>query len=330
MMTGQQLAKARDRERGRDREKLPREQYEEFKVILGALTLDRASIKKAMGFALDHSEYAVDIVQVLYKSFQQEEAPSNADLAGGNTVPADSAVHKVAYFFVASDILHNSSAAVKNASLFRTTFQEFLPSIMDILRSCHRRIVGRMSANAMKEKVLNVLTAWESWSLFPPMFLVGLNATFLRKVDEDEPTSCVRDESVVLNESEEEAIRKRCKQSGILASGSSMQMLARLRWLKEYTAPQKCPASVPQQNASSLDAKSLVDQVKRDLDALRKDATLEMAIRSKNARDTQEDDDDDDLDGEPLDEQQPIGEHGEGDSDDEDLDGEPLDSDNEE
>lgn len=171
LLTGQQIARARDLERGRERNRLSGEDYDDFKELLGELTLERESVKKTMGFALDNSEAAVDLVNIILESFKSSTS---------------SGITLVGLLYVTSDILHNSSAAVKNASLFRTTFQECLPEIMDTLRIVHKSIVGRMSANAMKEKVMNVLSAWESWSLFPPAVLLGLHASFLRKVEEDE------------------------------------------------------------------------------------------------------------------------------------------------
>jgi U2-associated protein SR140 len=90
-----------------------------------------------MGFALDNAEASKDIVQVLTESLKLKET-------AGPT--------KVARLFLVSDILHNSSAPVKNATSYRTLFQEHLP---DILESCNltHASLGRMSANAMMQKV---------------------------------------------------------------------------------------------------------------------------------------------------------------------------------
>ncbi|KAF1329360.1 U2-associated splicing factor, partial [Globisporangium splendens] len=259
--------------------------------LLRDLTLERESVKKVMGFALDHSEAAVDIVHVMLESFQKTQV---------------SAVTLVGYLYVTSDILHNSSAAVKNASLFRTTFQECLPEIVDHLRLTHKAIVGRMSANAMKERVLNVLTTWESWSLFPPMFLVGLNATFLRKVEESEYQSSQPVE-IPDGEVDEERLRKACRQAGILSNGDAKQLLARLQWLKEFTAPK-----MSQQPSSQVTKKQA------EL------GSSESTVAKSAPSDTKQGNDDADIDGEPIDgdedlDGQPLDDNG-----DEDVDGEPL------
>jgi U2-associated protein SR140 len=302
-LTGQQLARARDRERGRETNRLPDEAYDKFIDILKELTLEREAVKRAMGFALDNSEASVDIVQILVQHFKKSKEEGA------------SAIMKVAWFYLTSDILHNSSAAMKNASLYRTTLQDYLPEIMDHLRQAQKRITGRMSANAMKEKILNVLTAWESWSLFPPLYLVGLNATFLRKQD----AQTFNDESLESgSQDDEETLRKKCKQAGIMWDGSSKTLQMRLQWLKEFTAP-KSTAS------SQTKKKAVRGEQEEDLDGepMYENEQTEITAEGLDGKPIDDDDfdgepmDDEDLDGAPLDE------------DEEDLDGAPLDEDEE-
>lgn len=284
--TGQQIARARELESGREPNRLPEDVYDELQDLLAELTLERESVKKVMGFALDNSEAAVDIVNILREEFHRREDSSAVVLVG--------------LLFVASDILHNSSAAVKNASLFRTTFQDCLPEIMDVLRVSHKNILGRMSANVMKDKVLSVLTAWESWSLFPPGYLVGLNATFLRKVDEAEFMSNHNELLKQVSDKDEERLRKACKQAGILSSGSAKELFARLQWLKEFTSPtasSSTTAATKPTTASQVDRRAVgVESKKSAPDAIMLEKPGE-----------------DDLDGEPIEES------------DEDLDGEAMD-----
>ncbi|KAL4093231.1 hypothetical protein PRIC1_010665 [Phytophthora ramorum] len=306
LLTGQQIARARDMERGRERNRLSSDDYGDFQKLLDGLTLERESVKKTMGFALDNSEAAVDLVGIILGSFKSS---TSSDVA------------LVGLLYVTSDILHNSSAAVKNASLFRTTFQECLPEIMDTLRVAHKNIGGRMSANAMKEKVMNVLTAWESWSLFPPAVLVGLHATFLRKVEEDEYVAARSLTFEGIAETDLERLRKTCRQSGIMATGDAKQLVARLQWLKEFTSPTaakeqavrvKTPNAQPNsKTVTSGEPKS--------------DANGSTATRPKQV---DKDDENDDLDGDPIDEEdldggpiggKPIDDGGN------DVDGEPMD-----
>uniref|UniRef100_K3X1G9 Uncharacterized protein n=1 Tax=Globisporangium ultimum (strain ATCC 200006 / CBS 805.95 / DAOM BR144) TaxID=431595 RepID=K3X1G9_GLOUD len=325
LLTGQQIARARDIQRGRERNRLPDADYDELKELLKDLTLERESVKKVMGFSLDHSEAAVDIVHVMLESFQNTQA---------------SAVTLVGYLYVASDILHNSSAAVKNASLFRTTFQECLPEIVDHLRLAHKAIVGRMSANAMKERVLNVLTAWESWSLFPPMFLVGLNATFLRKVEESEYQPLQPVEIPPDGEVDEERLRKACRQAGILSKGDAKQLMTRLQWLKEFTAPktsqqppsQLAKTPVASESTGSNTAKPPLGDTKGNDDAdidgepIDGDEDFDGQSLDDNADEDVDGEplEEEDLDGEPLDEEQAEADLDGAPMDEEDLDGEPM------
>jgi hypothetical protein len=59
--------------------------------------------------------------------------------------------------------------------------QDCLPDIFESAHRCFSSINGRMTAGQMRDKVLGVLRMWERVSLFPPLFLNGLEATFLRR-----------------------------------------------------------------------------------------------------------------------------------------------------
>ncbi|KAJ4834341.1 Protein rrc1 [Turnera subulata] len=140
-------------------------QRDEFEDMLRALTLERSQIKDAMGFALDNADAAGEIVEVLTESLTLRETP----------IPT-----KVARLMLVSDILHNSSAPVKNASAYRTKFESTLPDIMESFNDLYRSITGRITAEALKERVLKVLQVWSDWFLFSDAYVNGLRATFLR------------------------------------------------------------------------------------------------------------------------------------------------------
>lgn len=140
-------------------------QRDEFEDMLRALTLERNQIKEAMGFALDNADAAGEIVEVLTESLTLKETP----------IPT-----KVARLMLVSDILHNSSAPVKNASSYRTKFEATLPDIMESFNDLYRSITGRITAEALKERVLKVLQVWADWFLFSDAYVNGLRATFLR------------------------------------------------------------------------------------------------------------------------------------------------------
>ncbi|KAK8461595.1 hypothetical protein SEVIR_1G062500v4 [Setaria viridis] len=140
-------------------------QRDEFEDMLRSLSLERSQIKEAMGFALDNADAAGEIVEVLTESLTLKETP----------IPT-----KVARLMLVSDILHNSSAPVKNASAFRTKFEASLPDVMESFNDLYRSITGRITAEALKERVMKVLQVWADWFLFSDAFLNGLRATFLR------------------------------------------------------------------------------------------------------------------------------------------------------
>lgn len=140
-------------------------QRDEFEDMLRALTLERSQIKEAMGFSLDNADAAGEIVEVLTESLTLKET----------AIPT-----KVARLMLVSDILHNSSAPVKNASAYRTKFEATLPDIMESFNDLYRSISGRITAEALKERVLKVLQVWSDWFLFSDAYVNGLRATFLR------------------------------------------------------------------------------------------------------------------------------------------------------
>ncbi|OIT39549.1 PREDICTED: protein RRC1-like isoform X1 [Nicotiana attenuata] len=140
-------------------------QRDEFEDMLRSLTLERSQIREAMGFALDNADAAGEVVEVLTESLTLKETP----------IPT-----KVARLMLVSDILHNSSAPVKNASAYRTKFEATLPDIMESFNDLYRSITGRITAEALKERVLKVLQVWADWFLFSDAYVNGLRATFLR------------------------------------------------------------------------------------------------------------------------------------------------------
>lgn len=58
-------------------------------------------------FALDHAESSIELVEVITEALTLKETPFNT---------------KLARFYLVSDILHNCTAAVPNASSFRSLY----------------------------------------------------------------------------------------------------------------------------------------------------------------------------------------------------------------
>ncbi|XP_020102910.1 protein RRC1-like isoform X2 [Ananas comosus] len=188
-------------------------QRDEFEDMLRALTLERSQIKEAMGFSLDNAEAAGEIVEVLTESLTLKETP----------IPT-----KVARLMLVSDILHNSSAPVKNASAYRTKFEATLPDIMESFNDLYRSITGRITAEALKERVLKVLQVWADWFLFSDAYLNGLRATFLRSSNSGVTPyhSICGDAPEIVNKTSSEENNEGAKitQDGALAMGKAAAM----------------------------------------------------------------------------------------------------------
>lgn len=88
------------------------------------------------GFSISFLVSSVlQIVEVLTESLTLKETP----------IPT-----KVARLMLVSDVLHNSSAPVKNASAYRTKFEASLPDIMESFNDLYRSVTGRITAEALK------------------------------------------------------------------------------------------------------------------------------------------------------------------------------------
>jgi len=146
----------------RDEKTLSDRQFEEFSDLLRAITVSRQTIQAAMVYALDHAEYSGEIVKSIREALTMRE-----------TAP----ITKVARLYLVSDILHNSSAAVKNASSYRSGFEGVLRPMIKSFREVSLE-QGRMSASVLNDQVLKVLEVWDRWSLYPSHFIQELVAIF--------------------------------------------------------------------------------------------------------------------------------------------------------
>eukprot|EP01034_Spumella_vulgaris_P025767 gene25767-32257_t len=162
-MTGAQIERARTKQRTEQLARLTRNDYRDWQDILAGLTLSRASIKEAMGFAFDKIESAEEIVAMVRDQL---------------VLPSSHAAVKIAGLYLLSDILHNSGAPVKHAASYRGLIQNVLPEIFDNVATMFRTTQGRMSAFQIEDRVKRLLLVWEDWSIFPALFLVGLQAMF--------------------------------------------------------------------------------------------------------------------------------------------------------
>jgi U2-associated protein SR140 len=168
--------------------RLSQEDKETFEDMLRELTLERNKIKLAMGFALDHADVSSDIIQSLFESLSISETPTPS---------------KLARLYLLSDILHNSSAPVPNASSYRRDFESKLPSIFESFREAHRNIGGRITAENFKGQILRLIRIWEGWSLYPMSLTTELHDIFIAK--EPEKTAYQSDYSSSSPSSREDA-----------------------------------------------------------------------------------------------------------------------------
>ena len=150
---------------------------------------------------------------------------------------------QVARLFLLNDILHNSSAPVRNASAYRTHFQARLPDIFESVGDTLKAVAGRISAEAMKKHVLCVLRCWGDWFLFSEAFLQGLQATFLRGRQPDGllPHHPLRQQ---LQQLPLEDLERRCRHSGLSTRGGAEACICRVlaRWPLPPLSPVPNPA----------------------------------------------------------------------------------------
>jgi U2-associated protein SR140 len=313
--------------RGSD-ELLSRKALTDWQQHLQTMTLHREDVRRAMGFAFDHLDSAEEVASLLHEALVEEKS---------------SPPRRIALLYVLSDILHNASAPVKHASNYRQLLQYWLPAIFMSLGAMYRGIVGRMTAKQVEERVRNVLAAWSDWSVFPPLYLLGLEAVFFMTEAEAqrqrhfvEHVQEAGDNAVAGSAAEVEALRKRARACGVIAYKDSLaaEMAVRVQYVETY-AKTRLGIAVDAQVAAT-DADRAVHQQNATTAAI-----TELAVEDIDGAPIALDEDIDDqpiavedLDGQPIDEEDidgvPIDEDIDGQplSEDDDFDGAPIDDSN--
>jgi U2-associated protein SR140 len=179
------------------------------------LSLSNPAVRVAMVFALDHAEAAAPLVGTLLRALADPQATAQS---------------AVARLYVAADILAASATAtVRNASAFRSALQAGLPDAFEALgarlRGGH---VGRMSREALRERVLRVLAAWERSFVFSLLYTTGLGATLVR------PHAVSEDGGPDASVAEVEDLARRCRLAGLSAAGGAAAMSGRLAWVTQH------------------------------------------------------------------------------------------------
>ncbi|KAL9549993.1 hypothetical protein MBANPS3_004932 [Mucor bainieri] len=135
-------------------------------VLLKEVTFQRGTIARAMAFAIDHSEAATEIVDLLCKSITVADYPLSV---------------KLARLYLVSDILHNSSVHVSNAWKYRKEFENQLPVVFDHFNGIYRSISARLKAEQVRKHISAVIGVWEHWMIFPKYYTDQLTEIFLKK-----------------------------------------------------------------------------------------------------------------------------------------------------
>ncbi|GIY33458.1 hypothetical protein CDAR_474071 [Caerostris darwini] len=139
-------------------------QRDKLEELLRHITPEKLKIAEAMIYCIDHAEAAEEIIDCIGESIASPEAPL---------------FKKIGRLYLISDILHNCSVKVTNASFFRTGFQDKLPEIFKDLHEIFQGIDGRLRAEQFKQRVVSCFRAWEEWAIYPSDFLIKLQNLFL-------------------------------------------------------------------------------------------------------------------------------------------------------
>eukprot|EP01038_Epipyxis_sp_PR26KG_P014491 gene14491-19453_t len=301
-MTGAQIERARAKEKLKRLARLSAEDFEEWKVILKHLTLSRDSIKHAMGFAFDKIESAEEIIQMIHELLIE---PAN-----------HSAAVKISALYLLSDILHNSGTRMKNASSFRSLIQNILPESFESMGACFRQTItakGRMSAFQVEERIKKLFQCWSQWSIFPTLFLTGLQASFYRSENDIIQAQVNNDNNI--NNNNIESIKKQARLYGVAirADSTTQELMMKINMVDMFLKRSNHNNDHNRSNSSSnnnnnIDSKgnkmlfseeglpmmSSIGRGKKLLDKLVEDEEIEM---NKNASYRN---DDDDIDGIPM------------------------------
>ncbi|XP_037946449.1 U2 snRNP-associated SURP motif-containing protein [Teleopsis dalmanni] len=139
-------------------------QRDRLEDIIHYLSPERSRIGDAMIFCIEHADAADEICECIAES-----------LANPNTL----ATRKIARLYLISDILHNCTVKVSNASFFRKSFEKHLLDVFEYLATFFGSMESRLKSEGFKSRVLQVLRAWEEWLIYPKEFILKLKSTFL-------------------------------------------------------------------------------------------------------------------------------------------------------
>lgn len=142
----------------------PPSQRDRLEDLVRQLTPERSKIGDVMIFCIEHADAADEICDCIADS-----------LANINTQPS----RKIARLYLVSDLLHNCTVKVSNASFYRKSLERHLESIFRHLNAAYMALESRLKAEGFKLRVLQVFRAWEEWAVYQREFLTQLKHIFL-------------------------------------------------------------------------------------------------------------------------------------------------------
>ncbi|OQR74965.1 U2 snRNP-associated SURP motif-containing protein-like [Tropilaelaps mercedesae] len=168
--------------------KLEARQRAKLEHIVRALTPEKKRIGEAMLYCIEHAFAGEEIVDLIMDSLELVETPL---------------FRKIARFYLVSDLVYNSNVRMPNATFYRPAFEPLVPRVIKALNAAYEAIDDKETADQFKQRVLNVLKAWQEWSLYPNDFLLQMQNTFMGfdkkplvdvDPDEDQDTNSEKDE----------------------------------------------------------------------------------------------------------------------------------------
>ena len=150
---------------------------ESWVSLINGLRTDRGSIRRALGWALDHSEHvARQLCEILISALTISNQDKVSTLRCPSIVSLPSLLARL---FLLSDLLHNSILSVRHVSIVPQVFQDGLPAVFRLLASRRRSITGRFTLNFFDAQVQFVLESWRHFSIFPQTYLSVLESIYL-------------------------------------------------------------------------------------------------------------------------------------------------------
>lgn len=150
------------------KDKLNGNEVEHLDMLLNKLSTKRKSIGHCMLYCINHSYAAQDVINKIYDSILKSRGEMVTNFK-----------EMLAKVYLISDILHNCSAQVPNASYYRGGFKSKLMEIFSHVASKFVNISESSRLNESKEKILTIFKAWKDWTLYEDEFLVELSGIAL-------------------------------------------------------------------------------------------------------------------------------------------------------